>query len=94
MTSLDLSTIQELLSQERKVEDDKSSRAAKVDAFYRHHFDKKFLYLLNMSYEQMFVPEKSTSTLSKGRWHCLACAAIGIKNRESHFNWHKRELHE
>lgn len=89
---IDLDAITKLLGEEQKREDDKHVRKGKEQAFYVHHFDRRMTYLFNLPYEQMFVPEKSTSTLSEGKWHCIACAAIGIKDRESHFNWHKREL--
>lgn len=92
-TSLDLDTIVELLGEEKKREDDRYIRRGKEQLFYVHNFDKKMLYLLGLPYERLFVPWKSDYRNSDGYWHCIACSAM-VKNRESHFNWHKRELGE
>jgi hypothetical protein len=89
--ALDIDTIATLLGEQKKIEDDRYVRKGEEQLFFVHNFDKKFLYLFDLPYEQMFVPWKSNYSNSDGYWHCIGCSAI-VKNRESHFNWHKREL--
>lgn len=89
--SIDLDTIAKILGEEKKSEDEKYVRKGKEQLFYVHGFDHKMLYLFNLPYQQMFVPWKSEFHNSEGYWHCIGCGAI-VKDSDSHFNWHKREL--
>jgi len=87
---LDLDTIASILADQQRKEDSRWL-PSKLE---KHNFDKKLLYLLKMpdGAERMHVPQKSTLRDSDGFWHCIACGAQFIKDRDSHFNWHRREL--
>lgn len=89
MKALDVDTIAALLGQEEKAKE--SHRTAQHGILYVHGFDKKMFYLLDLPYEQMFVPWESRFVSENPYHRCVACGAM-VKNRESHFNWHKREL--
>lgn len=94
MKSLDATTINKLLLEEHK-EEDQVQRSR--DAMYRHGFDRAFLFLLSMNYENLFEPWPSkevTVRYGDGWWFkCKGCGRMVKRiGRESHHEWHKREL--
>lgn len=87
---IDLDTISELLAQEQKRKEVPTAQGT-YDIWYVHGFPKKMVYLFDLPYEKMFVPWKSQIDPDNPFWHCIGCGAM-VKNRESHFNWHKKDL--
>lgn len=86
MSTLDLDTIQKLLGEEKQ----KAEQLPKADLWYKHGFEKRMKYLFELPYERMFQPFNINQPEF---FQCIGCGRK-VKDCESHFNWHKRELHD
>lgn len=94
MKVIDQDTIRKLLFEEHAEED---REQLKRDVFYRHGFDKSFLFLLTMQFENLFEPWPSkdiTIRYGDGWWfRCKGCGRMVKRTgRQSHHEWHKKEL--
>lgn len=68
-------------------------RALVADAMYRHGFDKAALFLFDMGYGNMFEPWRSSRDYGDMWFRCKGCnRKVKRTGRQSHYDWHKREL--
>lgn len=88
MSTLDLETIQKLLGEQKKKDDEK--HVPGTDKWYKHGFEKRMRYLFELPYDRMFQP---ANIHNHDFLKCIGCGRL-VKDPESHYNWHKEELSE